>query len=159
MVHFGFFHLLALEWQRRGVMAEPIMDAPIAARSLGEFWGRRWNRGFNDLVRRYSFYPLVPRLGVSGAMMFTFLVSGLIHEVVISVPTRTGYGLPTAYFLLQGLGVLIEKSAMGRGLGLRRGVWGRVFTMLCTIGPAGLLFFPRFVETVARPFLKAIYAL
>lgn len=158
-LHFGVFHLLALEWQRRGVMAEPIMDAPIVAKSLGEFWGRRWNRGFNDLVRRYSFHSLVPRLGVTGAMMFTFLVSGLIHEVVISVPARTGYGPPTIYFLLQGLGVVIEKSPLGRSLGLRRGARGRLFVFLFTLGPAGMLFFPQFVETVAVPFLKVIYAL
>ncbi len=158
-LHFGVFHLLALEWQRRGVMAEPIMDAPILAKSLGEFWGRRWNRGFNDLVRRYSFYPLVPRLGVGGAMLFTFFVSGLIHDLVISIPARTGYRLPTAYFLLQGFGVLLEKSRPGRRLGLRRGVGGRLFVYLFTVGPVGMLFFPRFVEGVVLPFLKFIHAL
>lgn len=157
--HFGLFHLLALEWQRRGIMAEPIMNAPIAAQSLGEFWGRRWNRGFNDLVRRYSFYPLVPRFGVINATLATFLASGLIHDLVVSVPARTGYGLPTAYFLIQGLGVIFERSSLGRKLGLRHGLRGRLFTYLVTIGPAGMLFFPRFVEGVVLPFLKFIKAL
>ena len=159
LLHFGLFRLLAFAWQTRGVDAKPIMANPILARSLGELWGRRWNRGFNDLVRRHSFYPLVPRLGVPGAMLATFLVSGVIHDLVISVPARAGFGFPTAYFLLQGLGVIFEKSPLGRKLGLRHGLRGRLFTFVVALSPAGILFFPRFVETVAVPFLKFIHAL
>lgn len=159
LLHFGLFRLLAFAWQARGVDARPIMENPMLARSLGELWGRRWNRGFNDLVRRHSFSPLVPRLGVTAAMLATFLVSGLIHDLVIAVPARTGFGLPTAYFLLQGLGVIFEKLKLGRQLGLRHGVRGRLFVFVAALGPAGILFFPRFVETVAVPFLKFIHAL
>ena len=46
MLHFGLFHLLSVAWRQAGVDAPPIMDAPFAATSLSDFWGRRWNRGF-----------------------------------------------------------------------------------------------------------------
>lgn len=159
VIHFGIFNLLALAWQKAGVQAQPLMHCPIAAHSLGEFWSICWNRGFNDVVRRHVFAPLQPACGVVIAMLLTFLVSGLIHEAVISVPAHGGYGLPTLYFLLQGIGILFERSTVGRKLKLRHGVRGWCFTFILTAGPAYWLFPPVFVERVAVPFLKFIYAL
>jgi hypothetical protein len=49
---------------------------------------------------------------------------------VITVPARGGYGLPTAYFLLQGAGLLLERSTWGRRLGLGTGIPGRAFTLI-----------------------------
>ena len=159
VLHFGLFALLALAWQRAGVAAEPIMRQPLAAQSLGEFWGLRWNRGFNDLARRFVFQPLQARLGVAAATMATFLASGLIHDLVISVPARAGYGLPTAYFLVQGAGVLAQRSRAVRRAGLARGIAGRVFTLGVVALPAFWLFHPLFVRRVMLPFLAAIGAL
>jgi hypothetical protein len=158
LLHFGIFHLLALLWQHGGVNAQPIFDRPAAARSLGDFWGNRWNLGFRVLAHDLVFKPLAPRLGVAGAMMAVFIVSGLIHDLVISVPAGAGYGLPTAYFVLQGLGVLAERSPLGDRLGLRRGVCGRMFAILIIAGPAFWLFHPPFVIGVFIPFLRAIGA-
>ena len=114
LLHFGTFHLLALAWRRIGVNAEPIMRAPILATSLTDFWGHRWNAGFHQLVRDLLFRRLHRRTGAAAAMMVVFFVSGIIHELVISLPAGAGYGLPTAYFLAQGAGVLIERSAIAR---------------------------------------------
>ncbi len=158
LLHFGAFHLLALIWQSAGIDARPLMRMPIAARSLGEFWGLRWNRGFNDLVRRNIFEPLLRPCGIATATLLTFFASGLVHEAAISLPPRGGYGLPTLYFLLQGACVLAERSAFGRAVGLRRGVRGRMFVLVATAAPAGLLFPPIFVEHVMLPFLKIIHA-
>lgn len=88
-----------------------------------------------------------------------FLVSGLIHDLVISLPARAGYGPPTAYFLLQGTGIMIEHSGFGKRLGLGQGVRGWLFMAVVVAGPVFWLFHPWFVQRVIIPFMQAIHAL
>lgn len=159
LLHFGLFDLAAIAWRIAGINAAPIMNAPIKATTLSEFWGKRWNGAFNQLVLNILFRPLTRAIGPVRATLTAFLVSGLIHEVVISLPARAGYGLPTAYFLLQSWGVIAQRSNVGRRLQLRHGVRGRIFTMLIAAGPAFWLFHPPFVRNVILPFMKAIGAL
>ena len=159
LLHFGIFQIAAVFWQSFGVDAAPIMSAPLRSVSLSEFWGKRWNLGFRQLAYDLVFGPLHKRLGVGAASFLVFVVSGLIHDLVISVPARGGYGLPTAYFVLQGLGVTIERSRFGRRLGLREGICGTLFMVLFTAGPVIWLFHPPFVLRVIIPFMKAIHAL
>src|SRR5258708_15158766 len=99
VLDFGFAHFLSLCWRLGGVNAEPIMDFPIKAKSLSDFWGRRWNRAFRDVAFARVFRPLVARLGVAWATMAVFIISGLVHDLVISVPVRGGWGGPTLFFL------------------------------------------------------------
>lgn len=153
ILHFGFFHALALAWRRAGIDARPIMDRPLAATSLAEFWGRRWNRGFTNLATRLLFQPIARRVGGRWALLAVFAFSGLVHELVISVPAGAGWGLPTAYFLLQGSGVLIEKTRLGQHLA------GHTFTLLVTAGPLFWLFHPPFIREIALPMLRAFHAL
>jgi len=170
ILHFGLFHLLAIAWRAAGVDAEPIMDAPLHSKSLSEFWSRRWNAAFNRLALDFVFRPLTRRIGGRSscdagkrfrrsstlqrrteiAMLATFLVSGLIHELVISLPARAGYGLPTAYFLLQGIGILTERALPQ--------IRGQIFTIVITAVPVFWLFHPPFVRNVILPFMKAIGA-
>jgi alginate O-acetyltransferase complex protein AlgI len=165
-LHFGSFHLLSCLWRRAGVDAPPIMNRPLASASLTEFWGKRWNLGFHALAERFVFRPLRRPLGVRGAMLAVFVASGLVHELVISLPARAGFGLPTAYFALQGLGIVLERSHTGRPrkrLGLDGGAasggrGGRLFAITLTALPAVALFHPWFVARVAEPFLAAIGA-
>jgi Membrane bound O-acyl transferase family len=158
ILHFGTFHVLSLLWRSAGVDAGPIMQAPLSATSLSDFWGRRWNLGFRQLTHRLIFQPVRTRSGVVFATLLSFFASGIIHELVISVPARGGYGLPTCFFALQGLGVLFERSLPGRLLGLSSGTRGWLFAMLCSGAPAYLLFHPWFVRGVILPFLTAIGA-
>jgi Membrane bound O-acyl transferase family len=144
-LHFGLFHVLSCFWRSIGVNAVPLMDWPIASRSLAEFWGRRWNRAFRDLTHRYVFKPLLRRLGPRGGLFAGFLVSGVVHELAITVPAGSRHGGPTLFFALQGVGLLMEKK------------WprcrGRLFTLAMLLLPAGLLFPPAFLERVVLPFL------
>jgi predicted DCC family thiol-disulfide oxidoreductase YuxK len=154
ILHFGLFDLAAVAWRIAGVDAKPIMNAPIKATSLNEFWGRRWNGAFNQLLLDLFFRRYARSIGTAWATLIAFLISGLIHELVISVPARGGYGLPTAYFLLQGCGVIVQ-----RAFRIRRGFTGWLFTMLIAAGPAFWLFHPPFVRHVILPFMQAIHAL
>jgi hypothetical protein len=159
LLHFGSFHLLALVWRRAGVDAQPIMRAPHRATSLAEFWGRRWNLGFRQLTHDIVFVPLSKRAGVTPAIFAAFVVSGLIHDAVISLPAGGGYGLPSAYFVLQGCGLIVERSWAGRRLGLGRGARGWLFTAVVTAGPVAWLFHAPFAGNVVLPFLREAGAL
>jgi len=159
MGHFGSFHLLALAWRRAGVNAQLVMRAPFRAVSLSDLWGNRWNLPFRDIMHSLALRPLAPHLGTTTGMLGVFLVSGLLHELVISVPARGGYGLPTLYFLLQGAGVTLERSPLGRQMGLRRGWRGWAFAFLFAAVPAVILFHKPFLENVGAPLLHAIRAL
>ncbi len=171
ILHFGLFQLLAIGWRKAGIEVQPIMSAPLRSKTVREFWGRRWNSAFNRLAFEFVSRPITKRLGRRSvcdvapasrrsstlhfapaiATLTAFLVSGLIHELVISLPAGAGYGLPTAYFLLQGIGILAERAFPQIG--------GRVFTISITAVPAFWLFHPPFVHNVVLPFMKAIGAL
>jgi hypothetical protein len=159
LLHFGTFQIAALMWQSLGLKAEPIMSAPLRSTSLGEFWGKRWNLGFRQLAHELIFRPLYRSLGPDTAGFLVFAVSGLIHDLVISVPARGGYALPTMYFALQGAGVAVERSRFGKRLGLGRGIRGRCFMVVFLTVPVFWLFHPWFVMRVILPFMRAIHAL
>lgn len=159
MLHFGVFKLLALFWQSMGVNASPIMSAPLLSGSLGEFWGRRWNLGFRDLAYQFVFVPVRKKLGTGTAGLLVFIVSGLIHDLVISLPARGGYGLPTQYFAIQGAASALERTSTGKRLGLRQGWGGRLFMVGVAAVPAFLLFHPPFVLRVIIPCMKAVHVL
>jgi hypothetical protein len=158
LLHFGLFHLLSLAWRARGVHAPPVMQSPATATSLSRFWGGSWNAAFTDLVHEHFFKPLARQYNARTALGATFLLSGALHELVISVPARGGYGLPTLYFALQAAGLLFERSKFGRTLGLGRGLKGWCFVALVAGAPAFFLFHPIFVRNVILPMLHAIGA-
>ncbi|MEK7468764.1 MAG: DCC1-like thiol-disulfide oxidoreductase family protein [Planctomycetota bacterium] len=152
-VHCGAFHLASCAWRAAGRDADPVMNAPLLATSPSGFWSGRWNRGFSDLARDLVVRPLRRAPGL--ALFTVFALSGLVHELVISVPARGGWGLPTAYFVLQGAAVALERSRLGKRLGLDRGLTGRLFAWTVVAGPAFFLFHPPFVHGVVLPMLRA----
>ena len=155
-LHFGLFDLASWAWRRVGVAALPIMRAPILAPSLTEFWGERWNAAFAEAARRFLFRPLAQRWGAPRAGGLVFLVSGLVHETVISLPAHGGWGGPTFYFVLQAAGIRLEKSTAGSRLGLGAGWPGWLWMLLVTALPLPLLFHVPFVERVIVPFFQQI---
>lgn len=159
ILHFGLFHLLSLAWRMGGVNATPVMRNPALAASLAEFWGRRWNTAFHELVHRFTFRPCAKLFGVTGATLMVFLLSGVVHELCISLPAHGGYGLPTGYFLIQGLGVITERTPIGRRLRLGHGACGRLFAITAVMLPVFWLFHPLFVRNVTLPMFHAIGAI
>jgi alginate O-acetyltransferase complex protein AlgI len=155
-MHFGAIRLVSILLRHSGINAEPIMNAPVLATSLVEFWGARWNSAFSIAARRLILLPLARRIGLPAAGFLVFLASGLLHEIVISLPARVGFGLPSFYFALQGAGVAIERSRIGRSRGLGKGLKGRLLVILFTTGPLYWLFHPAFTQRVIVPFLNAL---
>jgi hypothetical protein len=77
-----------------------------------------------------------------------------VHELVISVPAGAGYGLPTAYFLVQAAGLIMERRYCKLPTTIKH-----LRTVLFTAVPAFFPFHPPFVEGVMVPFFRAIGAL
>lgn len=156
ILHFGVFDVLSLAWRGAGIDARPLMDWPLASTSLGEFWGRRWNTAFRDLAFRFVFRVAASAVGPRAAIAVVFILSGLVHEMVISVPAAAGYGGPTLFFTAQAGGLFVQRSRFGRKIGLGRGGKGWLFTMLVLITPLPLLFPPAFVTNVIVPMLRTM---
>lgn len=156
ILHFGLAHLLSLVWRSNGYSARPIMEKPALARSLSDFWGRRWNLAFRDVMHGFVFRPLAPIVGGVWGTVAVFVVSGVIHDAVISYTAGGGWGLPTLYFLIQAAALFVERSRIGRRMGLGRGVMGWLFGVAVVVGPAGLLFHGPFVRNVVVPMIEMI---
>ena len=159
LLHFGTFHLAALFWRHRGRDVKPIMNAPILATSVAEFWSRRWNLAFRDYASPFLFVPLMRKTNSAVAVLAGYTFSGLVHEIAISVPAHGGYGLPTLYFAIQGAAMLIERSAEKRGIGLTNGLLGWCWTAVVTVPGAYILFHPAFIRAVVLPVVDFVAGL
>ncbi|HAV64944.1 MAG TPA: hypothetical protein DCY13_21555 [Verrucomicrobiales bacterium] len=131
------YGLVALLWLPAGFVLPRVFRNPMAARSLADFWGRRWNLWFNDWFRYVIFDRMRSRPVF--AIWLVFALSGLMHELVLGVPflLLTGkniLGIMTLYFLLQGAGVVFEHRML-RG----RPAAKRIFVWLVVVGPVPLM--------------------
>ena len=148
-VHFGVFRVQAAGLRWLGAPVGPLFRNPPAARSLAEFWGRRWNLAFSEMTALAVHRPLRATFGNRRAETAAFLFSGALHELAISAPTGAGWGGPMLYFCLHALGMRLE-----RGLDLRR--WaGRAWTWAWVVLPLPLLFHAPFRAEVVLPLLGA----
>lgn len=132
--------LCQLLWLPSGGNIPAINVRPWSSRSVAEFWGRRWNRLFGDWLRQIVFTPLRRRPQL--AMAATFLVSGVLHELLVSLPLHIVYGQSvwgwlTGYFFLQYLAILLE-----RRLQLGSPITRRLFLWPAVLGPVPLVLNP-----------------
>lgn len=140
VLHFGLFHFLSLAWRCAGFNAKPLMNFPILATSLGDFWGNRWNTAFRDLSQLF-FRPMA-KISIFLATSGVFLISGVIHELVMTVPVGSGFGGPFSYFVIQYAGVFAERKYPV--------IRGRIFTLLVIVLPLPLLLTEGFVNLFVR---------
>lgn len=132
--------LCRLLWLPSGRLVPVVNASPWLARSVSEFWGRRWNRLFGDWLWQVVFLTLRRKPQI--AVFSTFLMSGLLHELLVSLPLQIVYGRSvwgwlTGYFLLQYLAMYLE-----RHLSLTSPVVQRVYVWLVVLGPAPLVLNP-----------------
>ncbi len=96
-----------------GADVRELFRAPYKAMSLKEFWGPPLEPClFRNDGHRIAYKPLKKRLGTPGATLVAFLLSGILHEIAISLPVNAGYGLPLLYFALHGALMLAEDNVL-----------------------------------------------
>jgi D-alanyl-lipoteichoic acid acyltransferase DltB (MBOAT superfamily) len=99
---------------------------PLLARSPAEFW-RRWNTYVGDWARIYVFRPLARALGrrapknwrsiglpSAAAVVLTFGVVGVLHDLYIVTVQRELVAPATAWFLAMGLVVVLWHALAAR---------------------------------------------
>jgi Membrane bound O-acyl transferase family len=141
--HFGALRVLKGGLRAAGFPVRTLFPNMLEAQGIGDFWSRRWNVGYSQMMQRIVGRPVEAWAGANAGMMTIFVTSGLLHELAITLPVRSGFGMPTAFFTLHGLLALMEKW------------WGKPFgkipALLAVILPLGLLFPPDFQnEVIAR---------
>ncbi|OWM85844.1 probable long-chain-alcohol O-fatty-acyltransferase 5 [Punica granatum] len=125
-----------------GVELEPPSDEPYLSTSLQDFWGRRWNLVVTDSLRQTVYKPIrravQPILGVQWAplpaVLASFLVSGIMHELLFYYITRA---VPTWevtwFFVFHGMCVILE-------VGIKVAVKGRWQLHPALSGPMVVVF-------------------
>ena len=144
--HFGVLRITTSFWRFLGFPVRPLFRNPLASCDVRDFWSTRWNISFSQMIARAVRRPLVGCLGPEKSMFGVFLVSGVFHELVITVPVKSGYGMPTLYFLIHGIAVMIEKDTWPH--------WVKKFiALLLVVVPLPLLFPEKFTHEIIMPCL------
>lgn len=98
---------------------------PLFAHSPGEFW-RRWNTYVGGWAQAYVFVPLASalrrsserpgttRMAYAGAVVLTFAVVGLLHDVFVVMDERRWSGRATTWFCAMGCLVAIWELVVRR---------------------------------------------
>ncbi|BBH20411.1 hypothetical protein Back11_17560 [Paenibacillus baekrokdamisoli] len=153
-MHFGLFNLLTGIWRQAGFDCQQLFRNPLLSRSLNEFWSRRWNLAFSEMTTLGVYRPLAAVVGKNSAVFLAFIFSGVLHELAISLPVRSGFGWPMLYFLLHGIAMLLETALSRIGLPISKWPWlGRAWTMAWLILPITILFHPTFLKEIVWPII------
>jgi len=120
-----------------GLLLPALHRRPWAARSVADFWGNRWNLWFSDWFR-YCIFSRLRRRPVF-ALFLVFAISGLMHEWVTNftlyhVTGRALFGSMMIYFLLQPVGILVERRVSKSHPSIRA-----VFVWLVVLVPVPLV--------------------
>ncbi|KNA19370.1 hypothetical protein SOVF_062260 [Spinacia oleracea] len=154
-IAFGVCDLLVV--YTLGLELEPPSDEPYLSTSLQDFWGRRWNRMVSDALRHTVYEPvrstvvkLVDHMWAQlTGVMATFVVSGLMHELVYYYATRASPTWEvTWFFVLHGVCVGLE-MAVKRGLGQKWSLHWAIsgpLTVGFVMGTGFWLFFPQLMR-------------
>lgn len=154
-LHFGILNLSTAYWRWWGVNVKELFRSPYKSHSLNEFWGKRWNMAFSEMTTLIAYRPLKFKFEKTGAMMTSFLLSGILHEIAISLPVKAGYGLPMLYFTLHGMLMYAEEKNSFVQKILANKVLSHLWVLGWLILPIHLLFHPAFMEGVLKP-LRAL---
>jgi len=141
-----------------GFEIEPQFNEPYLSTSLQDFWGHRWNLMVTRILRPTIYDPVRHIIksyvgstyATLAATLATFVVSGLIHEVIYYYLARVPPTWEvTWFFVLHGvctsIEVAVKKVVLRRGWRLHRAVSGPLtITFLAVTG--NWLFFPQLLR-------------
>lgn len=145
--HFGALRVLKGMLRLAGFPVRTLFPNPLKLNGFADFWARRWNVGYSQMMQRVIGRPLTEKLGAVRGNFAVFLTSGLFHEAAITLPVRAGYGLPTLFFVTQGILVWAEKKFAWRAW------WLPWLVGLSVILGLEILFPSVFQDEVLLPFL------
>ena len=85
-----------------------MLGRSLGARSFAVFW-QYWNPVFGYTLGRYVFAPLKRALPPAIALVITFVVCGVVHDLVTTVVRGSLAFLFTPWFFFLGLGVVVGR--------------------------------------------------
>jgi hypothetical protein len=136
IIHLGLVEVIADGIRLLGFSPSSLFDRPYLAGSLRDFWSFRWNRAFVDMNKIFIMGPLRDKVPLAILTFSIFAVSGILHEIGISYADGVSWGSPLLYFVIQGVGMEIEKH---RKL-------PRILVWAWILLPVPLLFTPAFTN-------------
>lgn len=148
LLHFGLLNINAAFLRKSGYPAYPLFDKPLLSESLQEFWGKRWNLAFTEMTATIVYKPLSKKINSRFALFISFMFSGLLHEVALSLSVQKGYGLPMLYFLLQSLLIASEKRFF------KQKKPGRLWVVIWLLIPIPLVFHIYVMRDVFLPIIQ-----
>ncbi|CAJ1964013.1 unnamed protein product [Sphenostylis stenocarpa] len=141
-----------------GFKIEPQFNEPYLSTSLQDFWGRRWNLMVTRILRPTVFHPVYhisthfvgPSCALTSAVLATFIVSGLMHELIYYYLARAPPTWEvTFFFVLHGMctaaEVAVKKVMLRRGWRLN-GVVSGPFVVAFLVVTGRWLFFPQLLR-------------
>lgn len=139
------------------VELEPQFNDPYLATSLQDFWGRRWNLMVSNTLHPTVYRPVrsisaryVPRRWAPiPAVLATFLVSGVMHELIFyNIGRLRPTGEMIGFFLLHGASLSLEivLKKMCEGKFSVPAVVSGPLTLAYVIYTSFWLFFPPFLR-------------
>ncbi|KAL4263189.1 wax synthase family protein [Pleurotus pulmonarius] len=118
----------------------PLFHSPWKATSLNEFWTRRWHQLFRHQFISVGGKPMFFLLGRVGAVMGVFLMSGIFHHIGLwGMGRGSDFAYVGGYFLMMGVGVVLEAGWKKVTDSKVQGWVGWVWTMLWVVGWANIL--------------------
>ena len=147
------FDFWALVFRAMGFAVEKLWDCPIAATSLGDFWGRRWNRIVPGFLREVIFLPVAPGAVPRSRSWPCFSIAACTTNASASWPARDTADRRCTSCC--NASVSRSRTPVRRRL-MRGRLWlARAWTFAVVFLPVGLFLHPGLVDGYLVPMLVA----
>ncbi len=96
-----------------GIAPPPMHDRPFLSRSIGEFWGVRWNKVIGAWLREYCYLPLAERGHRRLGMIWAFVFSALFHTYMVLVALGWKWAALYGAFFIAQIPLVVAERALG----------------------------------------------